>query len=70
MTRYSFYIKGKRKEVHTPILKFVIILLLILYLIITMPLHLVCRFLGFRGFYNKTESSYTVQNPFRRTEHG
>ena len=63
---FHFNWLGDRKSVSVPVLKLLITAWLSLFILVSLLPHILCRFVGFRGFYNKSDKSYTTQNPFRR----
>lgn len=63
---FYFNYKGDRKRIHAPLGKLLIIAGLAAFALVSLPIHIVCRFVGLRGFWDWREKSYTTQNPFRR----
>lgn len=63
---FWFNYKGDRKLVHTPLFKLFIVMFLATFVFVSLVPHILCRFVGLRGFWDWREKSYTMQNPFKR----
>ena len=64
MNYYLTY-KGERKKVQAPLIKVLIVLILLIFVIVSLPIHLVLWIIGFRGFWDEADKAYTLQNPFK-----
>lgn len=64
---FTFNYRGDRRPVHVPLFKFLLVAFLAAFVLVSVPIHIVCRFVGLRGFYDWREKSYQTQNPFKRS---
>jgi hypothetical protein len=66
---FTFNYRGDRRPVRVPLFKFLMVAFLAAFVLVSVPVHVVCRFVGLRGFYNLRDKSYATQNPFKRKEY-
>lgn len=67
---YSLSFRGQKKPVNAFALQIVIAAMLAAFLLITIVPHLLCRFVGLRGFFGDRTKDYTMRNPFKRIRRG
>lgn len=63
---FWFNYRGKRIPIRIPILRLTLVMWLAAFILFSLPIHIVCRFIGFRGFWDRESGDYGTQNPFRR----
>jgi len=60
------HIGNERRLVRVPAFRLVIVVFFGTWVFLSLVPHLLCRFVGLRGFWDKSDGSYKIQNPFRR----
>jgi hypothetical protein len=58
--------RGEKIRLHTPALKFLVCAFFAGFLTLSIVPHIILRFVGFRGFWDAKDKSYTLMNPFKR----
>lgn len=63
---FYWHYRGRKIRLHTPLFKLLICAFLAAFLVLSLVPHILLRFVGFRGFYDAKDKSYTLMNPFKR----
>ncbi len=63
---FYWYHRGRKIRLQTPLFKLLVCAFFAAFLVLSLVPHIVLRFVGFRGFYDDTDKSYTLMNPLKR----
>jgi hypothetical protein len=63
---YYWNHNGQKTRIHTPLFKLLLCAFFAAFILLSIVPHIICRFVGFRGFFDAKDKSYTLMNPLRR----
>ena len=63
---FYWHHKGRKIRLHTSLFKLLVCALMAAFLVLSIVPHIILRFVGFRGFYDAKDNSYTFMNPLKR----
>lgn len=64
---FWFNYRERRIPVRAPLLRFLMIMGMAAFALVSIPVHILCQAVDRRGFWDRNAKTYGTQNPFRRT---